>query len=82
MKKKYRVISLNENEQRKYNENIDLLYARELKEQFGLPHDLLTIYHLWTEYSESYCAGWLFPEKESVENIFGVTLEEIPVKVQ
>lgn len=59
--------------------NVDYRYAdaSALKEEFGLPHSIYMINHLWSDYSDKFAAGWLVPEKEEVESVFGVILEEV-----
>jgi len=55
-----------------------LLWAKELQEKFDLYHLTIDDINLiWSQYSEDFCAGWLYPDKESVEHAFGVELEEI-----
>ena len=59
-------------------QNEDMLKAEDIRNEYGLtfiPVEKVKI--LWQEYSESMCAGWMLPDKESVEQVFGVTLEEI-----
>lgn len=57
----------------------DMIYARDLQKKFpketrGL--SLLEIEAIWSEYSDSMAAGWLIPDKESVERIFKLFTEE------
>ena len=57
----------------------DLFAARELRDKYGLGdfYSLEEIYAIWREYSESFAAGWLIDDKESVERAFGMELEEV-----
>ena len=53
--------------------------AEELRIEYGLNSyslvDIVRIYHKYSE--DNYCAGWLVPNREHVEEAFCVTLEEI-----
>lgn len=52
-------------------------WASDMRDEYGLSHlTLRQIVHLWENYSDSLCAGWLIPTKESVEDVFNVVLEE------
>lgn len=57
--------------------SIKLENAKNLQEEFGLFHlQLDLIAWLWESYSETYSAGWMMPDKESIEYVFNVELEE------
>lgn len=52
--------------------------AAELKHKYGLNGwGLDDIVRRWEAYSDTYSAGWLVDSKESVEEVFGVILEEV-----
>lgn len=52
--------------------------ALALANQFGLnAFTLGEIVETWECYSDTYAAGWLTPDRESIESAFGVILEEI-----
>lgn len=54
------------------------IHAQNLKEKYGLVHlDIEEIIAVWEGYSDSMCASWMNPDKESVERVFNVDLEEI-----
>lgn len=56
----------------------DLGNAYDLQYEFGLDHlSLDLIDRVWREHSEKLAAGWLHPDKEDVEQVFEVELEEI-----
>lgn len=53
-------------------------HAAQMQEEYGLWHiPVKDIYRLWSEYSDSMAAGWLYASKESIESVFNVELEEI-----
>ena len=50
-----------------------LFYAKELKEEFPEEtrgFDVFQVERIWSEHSEMMAAGWLNPEKDSVERVF------------
>ena len=52
------------------------IWAEELQTEFGLSmysRDEVRI--LWEQFSESLAASWLIPNKQDVEQVFGVVLE-------
>ena len=48
-------------------------------EKYGLQgyYSVQEVDTLWDNYSDSMAAGWMMDDKESVEQVFGVILEEI-----
>ena len=83
MSKKYKVKS--KVEQTAFKLDFDpyrLQLAEELRDRYGL-HDfsLAEIIYKWETYSDMMCAGWLVDDPESVEQVFGVKLEEITEEV-
>jgi len=53
-------------------------WAQELKDEYGLDHlSTQEVRMIWERYSDDMCAGWLIPNKGSVEDAFRVILEEI-----
>ena len=74
---KYRVVRIGTLEDEPDDSRMSEALA--LRDRFGLHHLSLTqIAALWSRHSDSYAAGWLIPDKESVESVFSVELEEIP----
>jgi hypothetical protein len=58
-----------------------LSLAKELMSTYGLwDFTLPEIITRWERYSSDMCAGWLVDDKESVEYVFGVELEEVTEK--
>lgn len=53
--------------------------AKEMMFKYGLHShfNLDQVMMAWQLYSDSLCAGWLIDDKESVESVFKVVLEEI-----
>lgn len=51
--------------------------AQAMQEKYGLHHvSLANIVLVWEAYSDRYAAGWLVDDKESIESVFKVKLEE------
>ena len=57
-------------------------WGTELMEKFGLTghFSIEDIIQIWSDYSDAMCATWLIPDKESVERVFCVELQEIEGK--
>lgn len=52
--------------------------AADLQTKYDLFHlSLKQIILMWEDYSDSMCAGWLVDDVASVEEVFGVILEEV-----
>jgi hypothetical protein len=53
--------------------------AKEMMFKYGLHShfSLDEVMKAWQLYSDSLCAGWIIDNKESVESVFKVVLEEI-----
>lgn len=52
--------------------------AEELKDNFGLSmFSVESIIFKWQEYSDSLCANWMMPDRQSVEQVFNVNLTEV-----
>jgi len=57
---------------------IDFPEAEALRREYGLFHlSLKEVHDTWSAYSDSMAAGWMIPDKESVEYAFNVELEEV-----
>lgn len=77
MSKKYKVTSWGQVGLNNRTDPVTLDRAARLKETYGLHHlSLPQIVGAWENYSDSMSAGWLIDDKESVEEVFNVTLEE------
>jgi hypothetical protein len=76
-KKMYKVVSCSKVHTQIKDDH--LWAARQLRDEYGLGdfYSIGEVLAIWNEFSESYCAGWLGPDKEHVEMAFGVELEEI-----
>lgn len=58
--------------------NHHLTFASEMQTKYGLHHfSIEDIIRRWEDYSETYCAGWIGDDPETVSEVFGVILEEV-----
>ena len=76
---KYKVVTVREPQKRWQPEYTHRSFALELIDTYGLAEyfNETEVTQLWEQYSERVAAGWLMPNKEDVEEVFGVVLEEI-----
>jgi hypothetical protein len=77
MSKKYTVVSTGK---LSLYESVDqhIMMAEKLRQDYGLTHlSTERVLRVWEGYSRKLGAGWVMPTPEMVENVFGVTLEEV-----
>jgi len=59
-------------------EDDDYRDAKYMRDEFGLHmFTVAEVLKLWNEYSASMAAGWMLPDKESIEQVFNVKLMEV-----
>lgn len=78
---KYRVKTLRDlarNRQPEFDE-WETNQGQEILETYGLApyYSLSDVIRIWKQHSENLCAGWLIHDKEDIERVFCVELEEI-----
>lgn len=44
---------------------------REILNEKGYEMDRVSAYLAWSDFSDSYCAGWLYPQDELVDSFIG-----------
>jgi len=75
---KYRVLTYETPASYNDDHDTNLHWATMMREEYGLYRwTSAEIQHQWEAYSESMAAGWMVDDKESIERVFGVTLEEM-----
>ena len=74
----YKIVAVRSRKQKERKESDYARHALELSHEYKLGDyfSLEKIKEIWSKYSEDSCANWLYPEKQTIEQAFGVILED------